>query len=129
MIEMLEALTVRPGDTFIVRIASASVTRGEVDQFKAEIEKRLPGVSVLFVAAEQLAVYRPEPAAKPRELSPGRTTLCGYAAGQERPPTRGQFEGAKEYLKHAQIRPVPVEGCELAREILDRYATTEAVAP
>jgi hypothetical protein len=52
---------VRPGDTLVVRLADPSWTREQLDEYRAEVVSRLPGVKVVFVVgADQMLVYRPE---------------------------------------------------------------------
>jgi hypothetical protein len=54
-----ESVIVRPGDTVIFRV-NRHVTPKDIDEFKAQLEERLPGVNVIVVAADGLAIYRPE---------------------------------------------------------------------
>lgn len=62
MTDVLEALTVRPGDTLVVRVRD-NLTIQQADELKAAIEERMPGVKTILLAAEQIAVYKPEVAA------------------------------------------------------------------
>lgn len=52
-------LTVRPGDTLLVRYSRA-VSMENAERLKAKLKERLPGVDVLIVEADGLAVYRPD---------------------------------------------------------------------
>lgn len=52
-----EGLVVNPGDTLVVRI-SDDHTPAEMQEFRAQAEKCLPGVKVVVIAADQLAVDR-----------------------------------------------------------------------
>jgi predicted component of type VI protein secretion system len=54
-------MTVRPGDTLLVRY-SQRLTMSAIDEIKATIRERLPGVDVLVIQADGLAVYRPDEA-------------------------------------------------------------------
>jgi hypothetical protein len=55
----LDAVTVRPGDKLVVRVPVDS-TREMVEEARARLADRLPGVEVVFIGAEQLLVYRPD---------------------------------------------------------------------
>lgn len=50
----IQGLAVRPGDTLVLCCKSLP------DGFAAQIERHLPGVVVVAVEAEAMAVYRPE---------------------------------------------------------------------
>jgi hypothetical protein len=54
----IEALTIRPGDTLIVRV-DPSYSPAEVAELKAAIADRLPDLAVVVIAADQIAAYRP----------------------------------------------------------------------
>jgi hypothetical protein len=54
----LDVVTVRPGDTLIVRVP-LDLSMDGLDEVKAALRDRLPGVEPLIVAADQLLVYRP----------------------------------------------------------------------
>jgi hypothetical protein len=56
-----QAVTVRPGDTLVLRIANPQFTRADADRWRDEIDKLAPGVKALFmVGVEQMLVYRPD---------------------------------------------------------------------
>lgn len=57
-----EALTVRPGDTLIVRVDPKSY-QTEMGKVVEQLRELLPAVLVVVIAAEQLAVQRPDAAA------------------------------------------------------------------
>jgi hypothetical protein len=52
-----EAVTVRPGDTLIVRV-SPDVNPEHLEQFRAAFLDRLPDIAVLIIACEQLAAAK-----------------------------------------------------------------------
>lgn len=52
-----EALVVQPGDTLIVRVAM--IQQDHAFALKAALKERLPGVEVIAIGADQLAIYRP----------------------------------------------------------------------
>jgi hypothetical protein len=52
-----EALTVKPGDTLIVRV-SPDVNPERSERFRAAFLERLPDIAVLIVACEQLAAAK-----------------------------------------------------------------------
>lgn len=55
----LDAMTVRPGDTLVARVKDPATL--EYAEFaKKRLAELLPGVTVVFLAAEQLLVYRPD---------------------------------------------------------------------
>jgi hypothetical protein len=54
----VETAVVRPGDTLIIRLAR-SVTAETAADYRAKLEDRLPGVDILVLAADGIAVYRP----------------------------------------------------------------------
>ena len=58
-----EALTVRPGDTLVIRLP-AGATMQEVDNWKqatADLQECMPGVEIVVLGGcEQIAVYRSE---------------------------------------------------------------------
>lgn len=54
-----DGFVVRPGDTLIVRY-DPKLTMQQVAGIKEQIESRLPGVSVLVLGCDGLAVYRPD---------------------------------------------------------------------
>ncbi|MEV2277734.1 hypothetical protein AB0I72_19320 [Nocardiopsis sp. NPDC049922] len=54
---VVEGLVIRPGDTLIVRVANSEEPKA-ARQFARDLKKNLPGVKILVVGAEQLAVYR-----------------------------------------------------------------------
>ncbi len=56
---VLDAVTVRPGDTLVVRVAT-DLSMDQVAEFKSRLTDRLPGVDTLVVCADQLLVYRPD---------------------------------------------------------------------
>lgn len=58
---VLDAVTVRPGDKLIVRIAG-SVTMDLADRLKKGLEELLPGVEPIIIAADQILVYRDDDA-------------------------------------------------------------------
>lgn len=55
-----EAAIVRPGDTLIVRVAPTA-TMERAMALKKRGQELLPDVNVVVVAAEEIAVVRPEP--------------------------------------------------------------------
>lgn len=55
----LDAVTVRPGDKLVVRVRSG-FTLAERDEWLAHLHDALPGVEPVFIAAEQILVYRPD---------------------------------------------------------------------
>lgn len=57
--EIAQTAVVRPGDTLIVRVPTGS-TRDAVDRMLEGLRQNLPDVAALVVAAEGLAIYRPE---------------------------------------------------------------------
>jgi hypothetical protein len=58
---------VQPGDTLVIAVDQGTTT-AEIEEFGARIEERLPGVSVLVVIANSLAVYQHEQHAPSSEL-------------------------------------------------------------
>jgi hypothetical protein len=48
---------VRPGDKLVVRL-SRDVTYEQAHEFKARAEAKLPGVEVVIICADEMAVYR-----------------------------------------------------------------------
>jgi hypothetical protein len=56
-----EMAVIRPGDTLIVRV-SRDVTAEAAADYRAKLEDRLPGVDILVLAADGIAVYRPRQA-------------------------------------------------------------------
>jgi hypothetical protein len=52
-----EAVTVRPGDTLIVRLRP-DIAPDQVQKFRDELRARLPDVAVLVLACEQLAAAK-----------------------------------------------------------------------
>jgi len=52
-----ESVTVRPGDTLILR-CEPSISHERADYVRVFAEERLPDVKVIVIAAEQLAVYQ-----------------------------------------------------------------------
>jgi hypothetical protein len=52
-----EALTVKPGDTLIVRV-SPHMNPEQLERFRAAFLERLPDIAVLIVACEQLAAAK-----------------------------------------------------------------------
>lgn len=65
---VIDAPTVRPGDTLVVRIdLSRGLTRQQfdelVDRITDQLEESLPGVKVVVLAADQVVIYRAEPEA------------------------------------------------------------------
>ena len=68
--EIIETLVIHPGDTLIVRVPSR-VDVGSAHRLMAMLKERLPvSVNVAVIAAEQLAVFRPDPEPKPIETIP-----------------------------------------------------------
>lgn len=61
-LDSLDAVTVRPGDKLIVRIAGP-VSMDLADRLKKGLEELLPGVEPVIIAADQMLVYRPDVAA------------------------------------------------------------------
>nr|MDT0660857.1 hypothetical protein [Micromonospora sp. DSM 115978] len=53
-----EALIVRPGDTLIVRF-NQRTARSDLDPVDKALREQLPGVDVIVINAEQIAVFRP----------------------------------------------------------------------
>jgi hypothetical protein len=58
-LDPLDAVTVRPGDKLVVQMKS-DFTREQYDFWRDRLAEQLPGVEVVFVAAEQMLVYRPD---------------------------------------------------------------------
>lgn len=57
------SLTVHPGSTLIVRIgydAANVISQEQMIEFRDELQKQLPGVRVVAVCCDQLAVYEPD---------------------------------------------------------------------
>lgn len=57
----LESLVVRPGDRLVIRV-HPRIEPPALEQLKAAVEERLPGVEALVLGVDQIAVYKPEPA-------------------------------------------------------------------
>jgi hypothetical protein len=62
--DVAEALVVRPGDTLILRLASA-ISPEQYKRLRENLEpglkEHMPGVEVIFLGGiEQMAVYRPD---------------------------------------------------------------------
>lgn len=55
----MDGLVVRPGDTLIVRY-DRTFNADEAQRVKDKLRERLPGVDVLVIGCQQIAVYRPE---------------------------------------------------------------------
>lgn len=66
--QVVQTAVVRPGDTLVVRLAGDATDEAFMRAGDA-FRDRLPGVKILLVRAEELAVYRPEPLASV-ELAP-----------------------------------------------------------
>lgn len=58
--QVVQTAVVRPGDTLIVRVAPSS-TPSWAQQIGAALRERLPDMTIVVVAAEELVVYRSEP--------------------------------------------------------------------
>lgn len=52
-----EAITVKPGDTLIVRVRP-DISLEQLDQFRGQLTERLPDIAVVVVACEQLAAAK-----------------------------------------------------------------------
>jgi hypothetical protein len=60
LLEVAEAVVVRPGDTLILRTARP-VSHAEVDRIRNYVKERLPDLAdVLVATCDQLAVFRPD---------------------------------------------------------------------
>jgi hypothetical protein len=58
--EFVDAVVIRPGDTLVIALAG-HVDRAAADRARQWAMARLPGLAdVVVVAANQLAVYRPD---------------------------------------------------------------------
>jgi hypothetical protein len=58
-VELETLAIVRPGDTLVVAYPR-QLSVEQADTIKARIKDRLPGVEVVIIHANQLAVYRPD---------------------------------------------------------------------
>jgi hypothetical protein len=56
---VIDAVTVRPGDTLIVKLAT-DLDMQQAQDATERLEKHLPGVKVIAIGADQLLVYRPD---------------------------------------------------------------------
>lgn len=54
------AVVVRPGDKLVIAVPESDYGPGQFQQYVDEIATHLPGVVVIFVEANSLAVYRNE---------------------------------------------------------------------
>jgi hypothetical protein len=55
-----EGTVVQPGDTLIVRVDRDAFDPTQAAVLKENLQGRLPGVTVLILAADQMFVYRPD---------------------------------------------------------------------
>jgi hypothetical protein len=58
LVQIDPAMVIRPGDTLILR-APLDVTAAMVHRMKERAAEVLPDVHLVIIAAEQLAIYRP----------------------------------------------------------------------
>jgi hypothetical protein len=57
-VQIEHGMVIRPGDTLILRVPLYT-TRELVHKVKEQLAKVLPDVNLVVIAAEQLAIYRP----------------------------------------------------------------------
>ncbi len=57
--DVKQAAVIRPGDHLIVRVKQGS-TREDVGSLLGSLNERFPDVKCTVIAAEEIAVYRPE---------------------------------------------------------------------
>jgi hypothetical protein len=58
-VELQSAAVIRPGDTFVVA-TNRPISMAEADRMKDELGFKIPGVHIVIVPANALAVYRPD---------------------------------------------------------------------
>lgn len=59
---LAEGVVIRPGDTLIVRVAR--IQQDQAIALKAALEAKLPGVQIIAIGCDELAIYRPDEATR-----------------------------------------------------------------
>lgn len=67
-VDIHNVLLLRPGDTLVVAVP-AGMTMESLRRARGHVESQLPGVNVVLIEANALAVYHPDPSAEPERAT------------------------------------------------------------